>query len=286
MSDLAQLSLQRVGLPSFPGATVPDQLTNARDAALAVLQKYVPQLTFDPVAAKATLDQISVWEERNNTTLSQVLSNPNVEALPSQIQLVFGSDKAQQFIIAVFTEAAVGLGPWQSGAVAREAAAGTTIQPRWADEDAQARLQVFGGIVKMDQDGYLAKLFVAPSGGGQAFALGLAPLVVWAIVVTVVALASLFLLYLYNAKRLDQNNKLMRDLCDQAQKQGDSATVSQCIKATEGLQQQGMFQGLDDLVRALGKAAIYGSLAYVFFKWGVPMLIEQTSKKKSRRAYA
>jgi hypothetical protein len=286
MSDLAQLSLQRAGLPSFPGATVPDQLTNARDAALAVLQKYVPKLVFDPVAAKATLDQISVWEERNNTSLSQVLSNPNVEALPSQIQLVFGSDKAQQFIIAVFTEAAVGLGPWKSGAVAREAASGQIIQPRWAEEDAQTRLQVFGGIVKMDQDGYLAKLFVPPPGGGQAFALGIAPLVVWAVVVTVVALAGLFLLYLYSAKRLDQNNKLMRDICDNAQKSGDSTTVAQCVEATVGLQQQGMFQGFDDLIRGLGKAVMIATVAYVVIKWGVPMLVEQTGKKKSRRAYA
>jgi hypothetical protein len=280
MSDLAQLSLQRAGLPTFPGATVPEQLIAGRIAAQAVLQKYVPQFVFDPVAAKSTLDQISVWEERNSAALSQVLADPSAEALPSQIQLTFGSDKAQQFILAVFTEAAVGLGPWVSGAVAREAAAGTIIQPRWADEDAQARLQVFGGIVKMDQDGYLAKLFVPPATGGQAFALGIAPLFVWAIVVTVVAVAGLLLLYVENAKRLDQNNKLMGDICTNAQKQGDSATVAQCVEAAAGLQKQGMFQGLDDLMRALGKAAIYGSLAYVFFKWGVPMLLEQTTKHR------
>jgi hypothetical protein len=284
MSDLAQLSLQRAGLPTFPGATVPEQLISGRMAAQAVLQKYVPQFVFDPVAAKSTLDQIGVWEERNRATLSQVLADPSVEALPSQIQLTFGSDKAQQFILAVFTQAAVGMGPWVSGAVAREAAAGTTIQPRWADEDGQARLQVFGGIVKMEQDGYLAKLFVPPATGNQAFALGIAPLFVWAIVVTVVAMAGVLLLYFENAKRLDQNNKLMRDICENAQKQGDSSTVSQCVEAAAGLQQQGMFQGLDDLMRALGKAAIYGSLAYVFFKWGVPMLLEQTTKH-SRRAY-
>jgi hypothetical protein len=47
-----------------------------------------------------------------------------------------------------------------------------------------------------------------------------------------------------------------------------------------------MFQGFDDLIRGLGKAVMIATVAYVVIKWGVPMLVEQTSKKKSRRAYA
>jgi hypothetical protein len=287
MSDLAILSLQRAGLPRFAGATMPDQLVAGRDAALGVLRKYEPGLTFDPAAARTILQQIAVWEERNNASLGSALADPGASTLPEQIRLAFGADKARQFILAVFTEAAKGLGPWTSGAVAREAQTGAIIAPRWAEEDAESRLQVFGAIVKMDQDGYLQKLWVPPPTGTQGLGLPVAPILVWAIVVTLVSVAGLILLYLYNAKRLEQNNKLMATLCENAQKQGDAATVAECVKATAGLQQQGMFQGLDDLMRAFGKLVLYGGLAYVGIKFALPMLLERAGRSSpARRTHA
>jgi len=281
MSDLSLLALQRAGLPRFAGATMPDQLVAGRDAARAVLQKYVPKLDFDVAGAKATLQQIAVWEERNSTLLGAALADPSASSLPEQIRLAFGADKARQFVLGVYTEAAKGIGPWTSGAVAREAATGQLIAPRWAEEDAESRLQVFGSIVKMDQDGYLQQLWVPPT-GTQGLGLPVAPILVWAVVVTLVAVAGLILLYLYNARRLDQNNKVMAQICENAQKQGDQATIAECLKATVGLQQQGMFQGLDDLMKALGKLIFWGGLAYVGIKFALPALLEHQATRRGR----
>jgi hypothetical protein len=136
VSDLATLAAGRAQLPVFPGATLPDQLAAGRAAAEAILQKYVPGFSYDQGLADATLAKIGVWEERNQADLQAALANPNTEKLPQAICLAFGSDMAQQFILAGFTRAAWGLGPWQSGAVAAAAAAGTVMQPRWAQEDA------------------------------------------------------------------------------------------------------------------------------------------------------
>ena len=285
MSDLSQLSLQRANLPSFPGDTVVAQLLAGRDAALGVLLKYVPEMQFDPAAASDTLRQIQAWEERNSDALASVLADPNAEALPQQLQITFGSDKARQFIIAIFTQAAVGLGPWMSGAVSREAQSGVQIQDRWARDDADARLQVFGSIVKMDQDGHLAAFFVPPSpASAQGLGLAVPAIIVWAVVVTLATAGALLLLYFYNAKRLEQNNKLMSDLCTQAQERGDAETVRLCIKAAEGLQKEDPFGGISDLFRKIGVGVAVAGVAYVVVRYGLPVLL--SSRRQSREGYA
>lgn len=280
MTDLATLSLARAGLPSFQGANVAEQLLTGRDQALAALRQYVPDLTFDPAGAQSVLSQVSAWEERNRDTLATVLADPSVEALPGAVQLTFGSDKAQQYIIAVFTQAAAGLGPWSSGRVASEVNAGQIIQSMWAKEDAQARLNVFGSIVKMEQDGYLAQLFQPPATGTQGF--GIAPVIVWAIAVTVVALAAVILMQLYAAKKLEANNKTMTDLCKKAQADGDTATVAACIQATADLQKGSIFPGLDALVTNLWKVVAIAAVAYVAIKWALPALQAHGERRSSR----
>ncbi len=280
MTDLATLSLARAGLPTFEGTTVADQLLAGRDAALAALRKYVPALSFDPAAAQAVLSQVSVWEERNRGQLNRVLSDPSASALPEALQIAFGSDKAQQFVVAVFTQAATGLGPWASGAVGTEVQLGTTIQQRWADEDAMARLNVFGSIVKMDTDGYLTQLFT-PVTAVQGF--GIAPVIVWAVVVAVVGLATVILLQMYAAKRLEANNKLMGDLCKKAQASGDTATVQQCVKATEGLQQGSIFPGIDELVKGIVKVGLIAVVAYIGIKFLLPALQQRMERGSQRR---
>jgi hypothetical protein len=282
MTDLATLSMARAGLPTFPGSTVAEQLLNGRDAALAVLRTYVPALAFDPGAAQSVLSQVSVWEERNRDALGQVLGDPSVEALPQALQLALGSDKAQQFVIAVFTQAATGLGPWASGTIGAEVALGTTIQKRWADEDALARLNVFGSIVKMDQDGYLAQLFQPPGQATQGFGMGPLVALAWVVVVGVVALATVLLLQLYAAKKLEANNKLMGDLCKKAQASGDAATVAECIKATENLQQGSIFPGVDELVKGIIKIGLVATLAYVGIKLLLPVLQQRLERGAER----
>lgn len=243
MSDLAALALGRAALPVFAGATVAEQLEAGRLAAEAALGKYVTTPQFSIEKADALLRKIEAWEERNDRALAIVLSDPSQKDLPEQIRLAFDNVTAQNFLLATFTRAAWGLGPWQSGRVALEAAKGQRFNLRWAREDASERLIVFGSIVRMDEDGYLAQLFQPPPAPGATAgtsAFGVAPLVVWALVVAAVAIAALFLLYLYSGKRLYENNRLMRELCEQAQKDGDTATVESCIEATKDLQQDGV----------------------------------------------
>jgi hypothetical protein len=236
---LAELSAHRAGLPAFgkSGDNYATRLVIGRDAAMAALRKYVPDLKYDEQAAGKTLRDVDVWEQRNGDALSATMADPSASALPEKIQMSLGSDKAGAFIVAVFTTASSGLGPWFSGAVGSAAMVGGSINTEWARIDAETRLSVFGGIVKMENDGQLAKFFVPPA-GMKGFG-AVQAVVVWAIVVAVVAMASLLLVYMYSAKRLELNNRLMRDLCEDAQKSGDSATTIECISATKDLQSAG-----------------------------------------------
>ncbi len=238
-AELAELSINRSGIPEFgsPGDNYATRLIIGRDAAMASIRKYVPDLKYDEPAASKTLRDIDVWEQRNRDELSVVMSDQSASALPAKIQTSLGSDKASAFIVAVFTTAASGLGPWSSGAVGKAASVGGTMNTEWARVDAETRLRVFGGIVKMEQDGQLSKFFVTPA-GAAGFGIVQA-VVVWAIVVAAVALASLILVYFYSAKKLELNNKLMRDLCESAQRSGDKSTIADCIGATKDLQSEG-----------------------------------------------
>jgi hypothetical protein len=292
MTLLAQLALQRANVPSFPGATLPERLLAGRLAAETILKQYVPQLSYDQAEADQVLAKIGVWQERNQTQLESVFMDPNAAKLPQQICLAFGADVARQFILAGFTRAAIGIGPWLSGRVAAEAASGTRIQPRWAEEDAEMRLQMFGAIVKMEQDGYLRHLFIPPAdlatkqeecgvsglGGGDGF--GVAPVVVWAIALVVVAVVALFLLYYYSANRLRDNNRLMADLCQKAQEQGDKETVAQCIAASADLQKESPIPGLAELGKGLGTAAVVAAVVYIGLKM-VPGLLESRARRKA-----
>lgn len=275
-TELAALSLARADLPVFPGNTLPSKLLAGRAAAEAALRKYVPDLAFDITAANAVLAKVDVWEERNRDVLQATLADPSATALPDAVKIAFDSATAQAFVIATFTRAAWGIGPWMSGAVGKEALTPgvKTINPAWAQEDAGYRLQVFGAIVKMDEVGYLKALFEPPAPGStQGYgAFGIAPVVVWAVVVAVVAIAALFLLYLYSSKRLADNNRLMQDLCDKAQKDGDADTVKQCIEATRSLQAESMIPGVGDLASGLVKVAAIVGLVWVGFQVIPPLL--------------
>jgi hypothetical protein len=290
-TDLATLSLARADLPRFEGVTLQEQLLAGRDAALAALSWYVPVLIYDPDAAAATLRQISAWAERNASEIGAVLSDPSAVALPEHLQLTLGSDRAQQFLIAIFTVAAEGLGPWASGMVTREVATGKRIGENWARADAEARLQVFGGIVKMNADGHLALFFTPPVGGVSGF--GIPPLLVWAVVVAVVGLAGVVTCYLFAAKRVELNNRLMRDLCAEAQAKGDAETVRQCVGAAEGLQKGTPFaflEGFEGLLQKVGTAVIAGVLVYVLARWMLPAVVRAASAPRTalrrRPAYA
>ncbi len=279
--SLAESSYTRIrgDLPDFPGSSVPEKLYNGRDQAEKILRKYVPNFQFDLETARQTVRDIDAWSQRNQDTLDSLMSQPGMD-LPEAIKLELSSDKAQQFIIAGFTVAAFGLGPWGSGKIdsyaqAQESISGTTINNTWALQDAQQRLDTFALIVKMENEGDLQNIFQGGSGTG---AFGVAPVIIWAVVVATVALAAVVFLYLYFNKKLELNNKIMADICARAQQEGDKETTQKCLEAAERLQESPIEGGL----ATLGKVAVILAVGFVLFKYALPAL----SGKQHGREYA
>jgi len=277
MPSLAELSHGRIasGLGAIvgefaPGQPLPVRLVAGRDAALAVLRRYVPELQFDVRQADAQMRDIDAWADRNEDALKAIMASPLPE-LPEQLRLTMGAERARQLIISSFTQAAAGLGPWMSGAVARLASEDKLINERWARTDAAARLDMFALIVKLERDGQLAPLFVAPKGGAAGF--GALPLWFVAVVLVIVAAAIVTTVVLW--RRIDINNRLMRDICERAQREGDKETVRLCIEATKGLQ-------VGELERIPGKIA-YALLAagavYLGLRFGLPMLTKRSQER-------
>ena len=281
MANLAQLALDRVRnrLPAFPGATVREQLINARAQTHAVLLQYVPDLKFDVSEARDVMSQVNAWVERNRQELEQAMQSAE-HTLPEWLALNMGSsDQVQQWVIANFTMAAAGLGPWESGKVDQLALdPASDVSQHWAASDAQLRLNTFGMIIKMEQDGELAYIFRGPPSGTQGFG---AVLPVWAIIVIVIGLAAV-VTYLYlESRKLELNNKLMRDICERAQREGDKETVAMCIKATKELQESTPWQ---QVIEQTGKVALILGGGYLVFRYAVPWALDRMTGKERRRA--
>jgi len=258
----------RGDLPSFSGNSVPEKLYTGRDQAEKILRKYVPDFQFDIESAKQTVRDIDAWSTRNEDKLDELMQSPGMD-LPEAIKLELSSDKAQQFIIAGFTVAAYGLGPWGSGKVDQyasnqELVGDTRINSTWALQDAQQRLDTFALIVKMENEGDLGKIF---RGNGTG-AFGAAPVIIWAVVVATVALAAVVCLYLYFNKKLELNNKIMSDICAKAQQEGDKETISKCLEAAERLQQS----PIEGTLATIGKVLVIVALGYVAFRYALPAL--------------
>jgi hypothetical protein len=254
VSDIGLLAITRAALPSFPGASYQEKLQNGNAIARAVLQKYVTTMSFDVSGAETVLRQVEAWEDRNSSGLEAAFSDASMETLTTDIQLALSTQTAQAYVVAIYTRAAYGLGPWNSSAI-------TTISPTWAQADAETRLQVFGAIVKMDQDGFLAQLF-APS-SPEAAASGFGGVPVAAIVIAVVLLAAIFATLIYAERRLDANNRLMQSLCATAQQRGDAATVAACLDATKDLQMAGLFPGIGSAMGVVIAVAGLGALIWL-----------------------
>lgn len=283
VDELASLSVQSVTLPTFPGATAAEQLLNGRNAVVTILRKYVPDMQFDVASAQQTLDEIGAWEERNRDELKAAIGSQNVQAVPAQIALQLGSQKAQAFIIAIFTQAAAGLGPWTSGTVDQSVAemrvvSGTPITATWSKVDADTRLQVFGSIVKMEQSGYLQTLFVPPAGTNG---LGLPFVAGWVVVLAVTALIALvaILSYIYASKRLEANNKLMGDMCKEAQARGEQDVVKHCIDATRDLQLSDPL-GLSEASKTFFRTLAYVGVGYIGLVYVLPAAFGSLRKRK------
>lgn len=282
MPTIGQLSQERIGTDlrsiaaSFaPGQDVPAQLVAGRDQALLVLRKYVPNFSFDEHAADLQMRDIEAWAERNDAQLSDALSSGK-DSLPPSVWLSMGSQRAQSFVLSSFTQAAAGLGPWTSGLVAKYAAERKIINEDWARNDANQRLEMFALILKMERDGSLASVFVAPASDA---ALGAAPVVpVWVIVVAIVTIAASVIVAVVSWRRIGLNNKTMREFCQRAYDDGNDEVVSHCIEAMRDLQISPLERAAATLTTrvgtvAIGGAAIYAALTFVL-PWARKKLAE------------
>lgn len=276
--SLAELSEQRVsaGLDAIvaefaPGQSLPARLVAGRDAAAATLRQYVPNMRFDVAGADTQAREIDAWAERNEGALSQIMASSETQ-IPDvgQLRLQMGSDRAQAWVISSFTQAAAGLGPWTAGAVADMAARREVIDETWARSDAAQRLDMFALIIKMDRDGSLAPIFEPPA---SASGLGLLP--VWAIVVIVVALAAALVVGLLLWRRIELNNRLMRDICERAMKENNQEVIAHCLDATRDLQVSGFERAAETFASKLGTAVIAAAAIYAVLRWGLPWAEKQ-----------
>lgn len=276
---LEAVATSRAELPTFPGQTLLQQMLIGRQVAMATLLKYRPDLTFDVDGASQNFRIVDGWMDRNGAELEKVMADPNVATLPERIRLAFDKQTARDFVIAGFTMAAAGMGPWVSGAVAANTSA------EWARADAAERLRVFGGIVQMENDGYLPELFndapppQATGALGNPIVIAIATnmgRIVAGVLIAAVLTAAIIAAYHYAAKQLELNNRVMRDLCEKAQQQGDKVTVAACIEATKGLQNAD-FLGLKSLGKTLAVGALLIGGAWLALTYGPALL----AKKKS-----
>lgn len=276
MSDLAQLSLTRVSgqLPLFPGATLRDKLIAARSTVHGILLKYVPDLKFDVGEARDVMSQVNAWVDRNQADL-QVAMKSTSQTLPEYLVLNMGSaDRVQQWVIANYTVAASGLGPWDAGKIDKLVAdPASEISAPWAMADGQTRLNVFGMLVKMENNGELAYIFKGPATGAQGF--GAFP--VWAVIVLVISFAAVVAYFYLESRKLELNNALMRDICEKAQAEGDTATVEKCVEATRDLQLATPWQGL---VQEAGKVALILGGGWLAFRYALPWAIDKISERR------
>lgn len=278
---------------NFDGDTWVAKLVSARNEAAARLQKYVPNFEFAVTAARQGYDEVDGWLTRNRSALAAAIQASNdTGVLPDELRLQMGADRAAAFVLANFSFAAEGLGPWISGLVERVAtgqavSAVKEVGHDWAIADADRRLKVFAGIVRMDDLGELEKIF----GGGQAAPAGLgAPIaipVLVAIVVMVVGVAAVIGYFVTRAKEIDNANRVMNRMCEDALARGDTDTQQSCIQAAADIQKGGggLFGGLLSglFSMSLGSLVLWGAGLFITFKYVVPAIRQRVVDRRNER---
>lgn len=271
---------------TFPGVSYADKLVSGRDAARAVILKYVPNFVFDEAASRSAMDQVNAWARRNAATLESTFTQQaGTEKLAQAVQLQMGADLARAFVIAVYTEAARGIGAWSSGAVGRAVAGqlpGVTAGYEWSKQDAEHRLLMFATILQMDRDGTLASMFrqtEAPSGLGLVW-YG------WVLIAAVVAAAAAVVFIVLGHEVISRNNDRMDDMCRKAQAAGDSATTAKCIQASAELQLAAAnpFSSAISAVDLAVKGGLALAALYVGVRYGLPAVRAMRQQRQEARA--
>jgi len=289
--ELMALSESRAGLPEFAGATLTERLINGRNEARARLLKYTSKIRFSSGSADDLLHEINSWQERNAAIIKQRMSDPATDTLPEQIALEFGAKKAQQYVLAGYSVAAEGLGPWTSGKLLQlmSSAEHPVITEPWLREDADARLNLFASVVKLDDDGDLAVIFDPETYAQRQQVQGLGTLpaiiaavggkwVVMGLVLMFLGTVALFLMYAFSTEKVRLNNKLQAEICQKAQSQGDKGTVAACVEAAAAAQDN----PLGDITGDITKIALIVGAVYV----GAKVLPDLLKQRGARRAPA
>lgn len=266
----AQL-LDKAGLTSVmasfaPGGSWPQKLAAGYAAARASLVKYTSTLTYDPAAAEDVFFQIDAWQQSHQALIADMMTRPATDTLPEQVVFTFGVDKAKQFIVASFATAARGLGPWLSGIVSSDYKTDPRLTQDFVTADADDRLAVFAGIVKMDRDGDLGRIFQVGEDWKKSVAgFGGAPLIpiIWALVTLVVASLAVFLIYTYSMKSLLLSNKIMEEKCNEATATGNPVAIELCKKFLEDQQPTVDKLGSTAIKYAAGIALLYVAVVHV-----------------------
>lgn len=282
---LAQSGITPI-MAGFQGGNLSQKLASGYAAARARLLKYTSTLSFNKGAAEELVHEIRSWQERNRALIDEYMKHPGTDTLPEQIALKLGPEKAQQLVVAGFSEAARGLGPWLGGDIIANYKTDPQIPEKWVVADAEKRLAIFASIVKMDDDGDLFKIFkpeeyrklhpaVQGFGGFPAIPVGV--LIVLALVV--VTTVALVFVYLGSMEELRLNNKIMEDRCRRAEERGDTELVKLCIEAAQSATEKD--SGLEGLFRSLFRYALIGGVIYTAAFIALPMVTEKVLKQKA-----
>ena len=289
--SLLETSLSRAtrdgALPSVAGNSPREKLINARDGAREALRKYVPNFVFDTEKARDVTSQVGGWVQRNSVELEEAMEDPGT-SVPRALCISMGSaEQVQQWILAIYTVGAAGMGPWDSGQLDRLAVdPNSDISPLWVGSDARDRLNLFRMILGMERDGELERIFRPQAGGrlqdpcGGASGFGLATAVIVAIVVSVTVFAAV-VVYLYlDSQRVERNNIVLKEICLNAQRAchaGNEAACVESLKCIEALRDISKGGAKKGPFAELGKLALAVGAGYAFIVYGMPWILGKAS---------
>lgn len=221
--ELDQLTFWRAEFPEYAGSTRPDQLYNAWKDAEARIKKYT-DLRYSETQAQAILYEVETWIKIHRSQFVDSLKDSSRQEVAAEMQLQLGAVKMQQYIVAAYSEAARGLGPWLSGLVGQNISEGQASMLRM-EQDYYDRIAVFGMIHNMDNDGALDVIFHPEKSSQFASDVGWSPKTIRILVIAgavVVGLVGLGITaavchYKIESARLQVANKQHEEDCHWAQ---------------------------------------------------------------------
>lgn len=279
--------IDRAGLQAiidtFKGSYAKEQLEDGMARAAAALGKYTSTLAFDPVASAEIFMSVEIWQEKNGEALKAYMRQ-GADTIPEQLALSMGREKAQQYIIASFSEAVRGMKAWKGGAVVDSVKFGGLMNNDRATQDARARAVTFATIIKMDRDGELAPIFQGiggASGMGELFTAATIAVLGKVIAVVGVALIAAWVVNNQMNKRIEQENILIDKLCDVDPK-GCEEQIKKVIDEMEKSR-----KGLGPVSEVAGTIATYagiGLLAYIGVAYVLPAGVAAFKKSRDRES--